>query len=108
MASAKTVEALTGQYPMRKIDRIRVRGKGEPVRLFQIFPPDSAPSNEMLEAFAAGRSAFIKRAWDEAERNFNAVLEMNPKDQVSTLDLERCRRFRQLEPPEHWDGVAML
>jgi adenylate cyclase len=108
VASEGTVMALRGEYPMRKIDRIRVRGKGEAVRLFEIFQPDDAPSEEALEMFSAGRTAFLERRWDEAERCFTDVLGIVPDDGASRLHAERCRRFRQVPPPPDWDGVAML
>ncbi|MEM9302280.1 MAG: adenylate/guanylate cyclase domain-containing protein, partial [Pseudomonadota bacterium] len=108
VAAEGTVAALSGEYPLRKIDRIRVRGKGEPVKLYQLFSPASAPTGEALEIFAAGRALFIEQQWHDAERRFEDVLRLDPDDGAAALHIERCRRFRQVAPPPDWDGVAIL
>ena len=108
VASEATVAALEGSYPMRALDRIRVRGKSRAVEIFQFFSPEHAPNATALEAFAVGRAAFIERSWREARRHFETAIEQTPEDRACDIYIQRCRRFEQVPPPTDWDGVGMV
>lgn len=92
----------------RDLAIITVKGKEQPVRVFELMKPEIFPNVEMLKAFIAkfeeGRANFQIRNWDSAEHCFEKTLEMRADDIPSKQYLEEILEFR-LHPPVNWDGV---
>ena len=92
----------------RRLDRIRVVGINEPVRIHEILETkeDASPVlHECVNLFHKALDFFESRNWPEAEKIFNHTLELSPGDGPSLLYLERCRRFRENPPDNDWDGI---
>jgi len=107
-----TAEALSVPTPLREIDLLRVKGKDQPVTVYEAlghYDESGFPNLEAcLAAYAEGLRAFRVRAWREAAQAFEAALALNPADQPSALYLQRSRDFLLLPPPADWDGVWTL
>jgi len=96
---------------VRELDRIRVVGKSEPVRIFELLGRkgelDPATA-ELRDLFARGLEGYRNREWDRAEASFEACLKLKPDDTASKVLLVRLRHFRE-HPAEHdADGVWNL
>jgi adenylate cyclase len=92
----------------REIDSLRVAGKHEPVRVFELmgYAKDlSDAQKRLIESFERGLLAYRKQDWDAAESAFRAGLELVPGDPPSQVFLERVQAFRKTPPPSGWDGV---
>lgn len=92
----------------REIDSLRVMGKQEPVRVFELLgEPERQPAGwpAGAAAFAAGLEHYRAQRWDEAEASFHACLEHLPEDRPSQVYLERIAAFRAAPPAADWDGV---
>ena len=92
----------------REIDSLRVAGKAEPARVFELmgFARDLGDARrQMAEAFEAGLAAYRKQDWDAAEAAFRKGLAAVPDDRPSQAFLERIAAFRASPPPSDWDGV---
>jgi adenylate cyclase len=110
MISEYTQKQLTpGRFFTRDLDHIRVKGKLEPVHVFELMRPESFRSLQDLQSFVenfhAGRQAYQDKRWDDAIRCFNACLLQRPHDGASALYVERCTAYRDHPPIENWDGV---
>ncbi|HRQ66081.1 MAG TPA: adenylate/guanylate cyclase domain-containing protein [Xanthomonadaceae bacterium] len=105
LVSGQTMDALHGNYRSREVDRLRVKGKVEPVVLFQILAGNDSLSAGALEAFGAGREAYRRHQWDAAIACFEEALGESAADPVSGMYIERCRQLRAHAPAENWDGV---
>jgi adenylate cyclase len=102
------------QFLFRDLDDIRVKGKNEPVRVFELMRPDylQTPNQVVafIQRFEEGREHYRKQEWNLATKAFTACLAEKLNDGPSQLYLERCRDFLQ-HPPEvkdvavGWDGV---
>jgi adenylate cyclase len=108
MASEFTVEATTpGAFRFRELDRVAMKGKSEPVRIFEVVAlagePLPSPRSEALDRYDAGYRAYRARSWSEAVSHFEGALEADPEDGPSHLLLQRCLEFRQSPPPKDWD-----
>ncbi|MCG8478756.1 MAG: adenylate/guanylate cyclase domain-containing protein, partial [Spirochaetales bacterium] len=106
-----TRELLPEGFLLRRMDRVRVKGTDEPVRLYELIgygDESSAPQREALELFERGLADFEMRSWETAARRFETVLRIYPDDGPATLFLERCREFMEQEPRDTWDGVISL
>lgn len=91
----------------REIDLIRVVGKREAIRIYELmgYAEDMNPeTREVTEKYAEGLSAYRNRDWNRAEHFFKAVLESSPEDGPSHKLLARCARFKTDPPSESWDG----
>lgn len=108
LVSGETRDLTQEQFAYREIDRLRVAGKSEPVRVYELLGVASELPVErasLAQAFAAGLSAYRARDWDAAETAFRECLTLAPADQPSLVFLARIQAFRQTPPPADWDGV---
>jgi adenylate cyclase len=108
LVNEDTRRAAQGEMVFREIDSLRVAGKIEPVRVFELlgFADDLAEQQRRLvETFESGLAAFRMQSWDEAEAAFRTCLELVPTDRPSQVFLERISAFRKTPPPTGWDGV---
>lgn len=98
-------------FLMRRMDRVRVQGIDNPVRLYELLgyaEEASAPLREALELFSRGLAAFEKREWPEALNRFETVLRIYPDDGPSLLFIKRCKQLIAEPPRDTWDGILRL
>ena len=64
---------------------------------------------KLLSEFKKALEPKAKQAFKDAEREFNAVLEVDPKNKAAKLHVDRCKLF-QHRPSDvlNWDGVWNL
>jgi vacuolar-type H+-ATPase subunit H len=64
---------------------------------------------KLLSEFKKALEPKAKQAFGDAEREFKAVLEVDPKNKAAKLHVDRCNLFK-LRPPDvlNWDGVWNL
>jgi len=112
LVSGSTRELLTGEYRLRELDLIRVKGRGAPLPVYEVrgFGAEATSHTEdaLLTAFARGLASYRERDWDTAIRHFERALETDHADQPSWLFRGRALHYRAEPPPEHWDGVWSL
>lgn len=110
MVSAATLAAGRDDYRVRELDFIAVKGKEEPVKVYELLELKGvalAPEKEeALRRFEAAMAAYKKHAWAEALRLFESAVEVCPDDGPSLLYVERCRENIASPPPADWDFVV--
>jgi adenylate cyclase len=92
----------------REIDSLRVAGKLETVRVFELLglaAEVSESDRQRVRSYEAGLARYRAQDWDAAEAAFRECLAIEPKDQPSQVMLERIAAFRQAPPGGEWDGV---
>ena len=98
----------------RELDLIRVKGKLQPVTLYELVaargtPEGDAPDLEgRLEFFAQGRACYRERRWQDAQIIFEKLLERWPSDGPARMYLNRCAEYLLAGPEENWDGVYVM
>jgi adenylate cyclase len=95
----------------RELDSIRVVGRQQSVRVFEVLARASElePGRARArEAFAEGLAAYRARDWDGAQRGFAAAIAQDPEDAPAQRFLERVAALRAEPPPPDWDGVFEL
>ena len=98
-------------FLFRKLDRIRVVGINEPIRIYELLEKkDDAPEAlfGQLELFHKAHELFEARQWKEAEKIFNILIKLNPEDSPLIAYRNRCKKYRSLLPKANWDGVYNL
>jgi hypothetical protein len=85
-----------GEYSIRIIERLKVRGKTEPVAVFEVFDGDDptvkAGKLATVGIFEQGLFSYYRHAWQEAADLFQACVRLTPQDRVAQIYLERCRQ----------------
>jgi adenylate cyclase len=93
----------------RDLDDIRVKGKLEPVKVFELMRPDALPSEQAIKnligEFELGRAAYREQDWPRAKRQFMNCLMIRPDDGPSNLYLARIEEQAQSPAIPNWDGV---
>jgi adenylate cyclase len=95
---------------VRELDAVRVKGKKEPVRLFELRGLGEAPQADkpFLEAYAHGLQLYRERRFSTARLSFEECLELRPGDGPAQLFLGRCDAMTAEPPGEGWDGVFQM
>lgn len=111
LASELTYQDTGDHFAARELDRVRVVGISEPVRLYEIV--DEAPEapqevRQLLQEFHGGLKLFEGREWGEAGGVFSRLNREFPDDGPSKTYFERCTKFQKEPPPKSWDGVFNL
>lgn len=112
LISENTFTKLRGTYRAREVDRVVVKGKNVPVSIYEIldYHTDETFPNlrEVLNLFKDGLTNYRNRKWDQAIEAFREATQMNPKDKLSEVYIERCRHLKANQPAEDWDGVWVM
>jgi adenylate cyclase len=103
-------------FVYRELDLIRVKGKNQPVLIYELIcrkGEDSAYGSakdlqERLEQFNLGRTLYRARRWEEAQRTFQSILDKWNEDGPSRAYWKRCQEYLFDEPPIGWDGVFTM
>src|SRR5277367_404495 len=98
------------QFIFREIDFIRVKGKLQPVTIYEILGPRAKENSgeELVALFGVAREAYTHRDWRAARSAWAAILERWPDDGPSRVFLARCEEYIAEEPPSEWDGVYAM
>jgi adenylate cyclase len=111
LISENTYKKLRGTYRIRDIDEVVVKGKTEPVRIYEVldYHTDETFPNLMegVNQFREGRKQYRAGNWQKAIKSFNEVLTLNPSDRLSRIYIERCEHLRA-SPPDDWRGVWVM
>jgi adenylate cyclase len=112
MISEFTHEKVKGKYPVRELDLLRVVGKEQPVRVYELLGLSDADVPEKkkrcVEVYLRGLALYREKRWDEAIAVLKQALEIDPDDGPSKTYIGRCEDFKVLPPPEQWDGVFVM
>ena len=109
LVSENTFRKLRGTYRSREVDRVIVKGKTQPVGVYEILDYHTEQTfpnvMEALGCFKAGIESYRDRKWDEAIAAFEEVLAIRAEDKPSRVYIERCRTLQTHPPAEDWSGV---
>ncbi|MFZ2300350.1 MAG: adenylate/guanylate cyclase domain-containing protein, partial [Gallionella sp.] len=112
LISEFTMSKLQDTYRHREIDLVVVKGKTQPVAIYEILAfhtRESFPGmGEVLGLFKDGLGAYRARKWDAAIRVFGECLAINPNDKPSQLYIERAEHLKANPPPDDWAGVWVM
>ena len=109
--SETTYERVREEILGRELDSVRVKGKDQPVKIYELIVRRSQASAEQkvrVEEFHAALADYRNRQWPRALQAFQAILEKQPQDGAAKLYVERCQALEKNPPPDNWDGVYTL
>ena len=111
LASQAAVRETGDHLLYRNLDRVRVVGINEPVRLCELLDL-AADADErkrkLVTVFHNALENFEERKWTQAAEGFRESLSIFPDDIPAQMYLERCNQFAAKPPEDKWDGVYNL
>jgi len=97
---------------VRELDRIQVKGKNQPVNVYELIGLKSDPLSEnqtrIIEHYHAGRKYYLTRKFSKAIAEFAEVLELDKDNKAANIHITRCQHFLLNAPEDNWDGVWKL
>ncbi|MGA0339276.1 MAG: response regulator [bacterium] len=97
------------EFNWRLLDRITVKGKSEPVRIFEVFNQysDENYENKLKAAsvFEEAMTPYLNQNWELAIEGFKDCEELLPEDASIEMHLKRAQSYQETPPAEDWDGV---
>jgi len=110
------VAARDDGFVFRELDLIRVKGKLQPVTIYELIgragqnsvygTPEDAHARIIL--FQQARELYRKRQWAEAQGTFQIILDKWPDEGPSRTYWKRCQDYLFDEPSSGWDGVFIM
>ena len=112
LISENTFAKLRGTYSIREIDRVVVKGKTEPVAVYEVldYHSDETFPNmmEVVGYFKSGVKKYRQQKWESAMDTFKECLSLNPDDRLSEIYIDRCKILKKKSPGDDWDGVWVM
>jgi adenylate cyclase len=104
------------KFVYRELDLIRVKGKTQPVMIYELIGRAGeenlygsiANVQLRLDQFAQARTLYRARRWEEAQRAFQIMIDKWPDDGPARTYWKRCQEYLFDEPPSGWDGVFTM
>lgn len=96
------------EFAYLELDRVRVKGKAEPVAIYEPLGRRDALPKEAKQLRARHKQALMlyrDQQWDAAEREFFTLSQAEPSRSLYRIYLERIAHFRRQPPGAGWDGV---
>jgi hemerythrin len=89
--------AIPGRYDIRFLDRIRVKGKTQPLSLYEVFDNDSIKVRDAKRAnkdkFEAAIACYHLKEIPRAVKLLTECVETTPKDIPARIYLARCEQY---------------
>ena len=104
----ESTKAAIPEFLFRELDLVRVKGKNEPVSIFEPLGHKNDVEKSVTEELSAYRKAlanFRAQAWDKAELDFFNLQRNYPDRYLYEVYLERITVYRKESPGDDWDGV---
>lgn len=89
-----------GRFVFREVDRVRVKGKLQPIVMYELM----IANQEILPRFEEGLEQYRAKQFSVAQTIFEELV-AGYNDGPAKLYVARCAEYLQTSPPEEWDGV---
>lgn len=111
MIGPRTYELAKDSIEVRELDQVRVAGKKEAVRVYELLALRGELSSEKRETVSRYHEAlalYRLRRFSEAAIVLDTRLSKDPQDGPTAALLKRCQEYAETPPPPEWDGVTSL
>jgi adenylate cyclase len=95
----------------REVDLVRVKGKEQPVAIFEPLGLNSEADkglHEEVKLFQQALRLYRKQDWDKAELQLLSLHNMSPQSKLYQVYAERVAHYRKEPPGDNWDGVFVF
>src|SRR5882724_1397937 len=108
--SEATYRQVADHFVCRDLDNIRVKGKLQPVGIYEVLGPveDHSKYESLVQGFNEAMSAYRSQRWQDAAGKFGVLLTSYPDDGPTQIFLQRALDFMEKAPDPDWDGVYVM
>ena len=107
-----TKKLVQDHFHCRELDLVRVKGRNEPLRLFDIWGEKNGNHVDVqaqLLLFQDALHYYRSGQFTEATQKFSICKERVPDDKVVDVFIKRCQEFlADPEKAKHWDGIITM
>lgn len=101
------------KYAFRYIDNVRVLGKKEAVKLYEVLDRSTNPELcekliEMLPDYQRAIDLYLNQEFEKALLILSKISDQCKNDKIVNMYKERCMFFNQKGIPQNWDGVEII
>ena len=99
------------EYLIRPIDLVAVKGKNEPVRMFEVMKRKAdanAEDEEFLVLYSRALKDYFAKDFVNAVALSDELLSLRPNDGPSKTLNQRSKEFRDNPPGDGWNGVWVM
>ena len=101
-----TYAQLKSDYLIRMLDKVVVKGKSIPVKIYEVMEPSD--NNAQVKAiYEQALESYFVREFEKAKQLFSKLSETF-NDPTSEVFIDRCNQYLSSPPPEPWDGAFTL
>ncbi|MDX1960121.1 MAG: adenylate/guanylate cyclase domain-containing protein [Leptospiraceae bacterium] len=109
LISETTNKSIQEEMFTRELDLVRVKGKNEPVKLYELISIKGQTPPNLLEAagiYEEGFKLYMAREFEKSIQKFKEVKKARgSKDKAAEQLIERCEFYLSNPPEQNWDGV---
>ncbi|MBN2124285.1 MAG: GAF domain-containing protein, partial [Deltaproteobacteria bacterium] len=102
LISEHTRQEIGERFTTRLVDEVLIRGKKEPIRIYEVMGEGPLNLSAAEELFCRGLELYRNGDFLQAGDLFKKGAE---GDSLCRVFLSRCLRFAETPPPGSWDGV---
>jgi adenylate cyclase len=95
----------------REIDRIRVKGRDEPLTVYEPLTLESSAGAQLREELKLWNQTlrdYRAQQWDRVDVSLLNLQRQHPGRELYELYAQRVAGFRRAPPPAGWDGVTVF
>jgi hypothetical protein len=114
LVSADTLYRLSDlqNYSYRLLDRVRVKGKNQPVGVHEIYENNLDLSHQLKSQtkthFEQAIVTYNCQDFTGAIKMFAEILAINPQDKAAILYIKRCQYYQEYGVEKGWESVTDL
>ena len=107
LLSESTLAQIGDEFLTREIDAVRVKGKTQPVRIYELLGRVEGAGDlaQLVERFNEALKDYKARDWQQALALWSSLLTDFPNDGPAQMYVERSRALIEDPPGPDWDGV---
>jgi class 3 adenylate cyclase/HAMP domain-containing protein len=109
LVDERTAELASGEVLTREIDQIRVVGKLQPTRIYELLAlarESNARHITLCKLYGAALQAYREKKFAEGAKLAGDALAQYPEDGPSAWLKARCEGYMKAPPPEEWEPVT--
>jgi len=109
--SESTYEGVKEEFLCRELDAVRVKGKVEPIRIYELICKTQDAEEiltDITRLFHEALSMYRASRFDDAIKKFQQIIDLRGEDHPSDVFINRCRIYKEKPPSEGWDGVFIM
>jgi adenylate cyclase len=110
LISETTATALTNGFILRDVDQVRVKGKAQVARIYELLG-EGEPDPELaryLELYHRALALYREKRFADCLATFAQTLEVRPGDAACQRYVTLAQKHHETPPPDDWEAVTIM